>query len=141
MLLLELAHTPCARGKKIKALLKLRSPLWHPALNQAGSVGFCLFLQSCSWTVPPAASQGRGTIQCTSWMRIASCAAKHTRTIHAAAPLGCSLTGAWCLSNTLQQLEPGGCTASLLRLPPLGFLPALSSLPLPAQPSDGFFFS
>lgn len=66
-------------GKKIKALLKLRSPLWHPASNQAGSVGFCLFLQSCLWTVPPAASQGRGTIQCTSWMRIASCAAKHTK--------------------------------------------------------------
>lgn len=35
LLLLELAHTPCAQGKKIKALLKLRSPLWHPALNQA----------------------------------------------------------------------------------------------------------
>lgn len=141
MLLLELAHTPCAQGKKIKAVLELRSPLWHPAFNQAGSVGFCLFLWNCLWTVPPAASQWSGTIQCSSWMRIASCAAKCTTYKPRCSTSGVQPDRPGRLSNTLQQLEPRGCAASVLSLPPLGFLPGLSSLPLPAQPSDGFFFS
>lgn len=43
-LLLKLAHTPCAQGKKIKAVRKVSSQLWHPALNHVGSVDFRLFL-------------------------------------------------------------------------------------------------